>query len=789
MTLFALTFVFGVWVLQQQAVLPSPFWSFALLPLALLLFVLRGVGSPAGWLSRRILMVVLAMAAGFFWATGVAQYRLSDTLPHDLEGKDIQVIGVVAGMPQLQDGGARFEFDVEQVLTADAVVPTHISLAQRDNTFFGNKSEALLATVQPFHAGERWQLHVKLTQPHGILNPYGFDFESWALERNIRATGYIRKNADNRLITNFVMRPGYIVEVARERIRERMRHVLGNAPCAGILQALAIGDDKAISTADWQVFLRTGVNHLISISGLHITMLSGLAFTLVLMIWRRVEWLVLRVPARKAAIVVGAVVAMLYALIAGFSVPTQRTLYMLSVFAIALWSGRHVSIARVLAYALLLVVFLDPWAVLAPGFWLSFGAVAIITYALGGRLQRPHWLRESISTQWAVTLGLIPLLLVLFQQFSLISPVANAIAIPLVSLVVVPLTLLGALSPFDWALHLAHWVMNWGLEGLRWLSAFPLSTWQQHAPPAWTLPVAILGILWILLPRGFPMRWLGLAGLLPMFLLIPPVPAVGAMRVTVLDVGQGLSVVVKTASHALLYDAGPKYSAQNDSGSRIVVPYLRATGVSSLDGFVISHDDLDHSGGAPSVLAQVPVSWVLSSLPDTSDKLINVKHIRCFAGQRWVWDDVHFELISPEYTSYGDAAVTDNNRSCVLRVSSRFGSILLPGDIEKQAEANMVSNNPEIFASDVIVAPHHGSKTSSTQDFIAAVHPSIVVFAMGYRNRFGHPNVLIANRYAEMNARAYRSDDDGAITLDFASERGIAITRSRVADKRYWHAD
>ena len=579
-----------------------------------------------------------------------------------------------------------------------------------------------------------------------------------------------------------------------------MNQVLGNEPYAGVLQALAIGDESGILQQDWQVFLRTGVNHLMSISGLHITMLAGLAYALVAAIWRRSEKLVLLLPSRKAAVLAGSAVALLYALVAGFSVPSQRTLYMLAVMAWAVWSGRQVAMARVLAYALFFVVLLDPWAVLAPGFWLSFGAVALMGFALGARLARPHWVREAVHTQWAVTLGLIPLLLVLFQQVSIISPLANAIAIPLISLVVVPLTLFGAVFPVDAALHFAHWVMAWCMKLLIWMAGFPLSTWQQHAPPSWTLPIAILGVTWALMPRGFPLRYLGLLGLLPMLLIVPPRPNHGEMHVAVLDVGQGLAVAVQTRHHDFLYDTGPKYSSQSDSGSRIIVPYLRGEGIRQLDGMVVSHNDADHSGGMASVLAQVPVKWLASSLPADAPELTTQAHMPCFAGQTWRWDDVQFEVLHPNFASYENSEIKDNNRSCVVRITSAYGSLLLVGDIEKESEAGLLENEAAKLASDVLIVPHHGSKTSSTPDFIAAVQPQVAIFTVGYRNRFGHPKLEVWNRYQQAQSRLLRSDQDGAILLDFSSaialqnishagSARIQIIPWRSYDRHYWRTE
>jgi len=431
-------------------------------------------------------------------------------------------------------------------------------------------------------------------------------------------------------------------------------------------------------------------------------------------------------------------------------------------------------------------VVLDPWAVLAPGFWLSFGAVAVIAYALGGRLRRPHWLREAINTQWAVTLGLLPLLLVLFQQASVISPIANAFAIPIISLVVVPFTLLGALFRMDWALQFAHAIMATCMQFLQWCGDLPFSTWQQHAPPAWTLLPALLGVLWILLPRGFPMRWLGLAGLLPMILLEPPRPALGAMQVSVLDVGQGLAVTLRTTTHTLIYDTGPRYSSQSDSGSRIIVPYLRGEGIRQLDGLIVSHNDTDHSGGMASVLAQMPVDWVVSSLADNTPVLATHEHMLCYAGQSWMWDGVRFDMLHPSSSSYEDADIKDNNRSCVLRVTSQFGSLLLTGDIEREAEQELLETLPDKLAVDVLVVPHHGSKTSSTPAFIAAVQPKVTIFTVGYRNRFGHPKQAVLERYAQIGSKAYRSDNDGAVLLNFANNKAIAMTRWRYQAQRYW---
>jgi len=566
----------------------------------------------------------------------------------------------------------------------------------------------------------------------------------------------------------------------------RIFEALPAHPSAGVLVALAIGDQQSISRSQWTVFTRTGVNHLISISGLHITMVSGLVFGLVLWIWRRVPRWTARLPALKAAAVAGFITAFTYALLTGYAVPAQRTVYMLAVVALALLLGLAAWPAAVIAMALLAVVIIDPMCVLAPGFWLSFGAVALITYVSVGRIAAPSWLANWARVQWAVTVGLAPLLVALFQQVSVVSPLANAVAIPLVSMVVVPLTLGGALLPVDWLLQLAAWLMSLSTQWLAWMSTLPAAVWQQHAPPWWSMPLAIFGALWLLAPRGVPARWLGLMGFLPLLVGRVEAPVAGELRVDVLDVGQGLSAVVRTRNHALLFDAGPVFSSDTDAGSRVVVPFLRAQGVQRLDGVFISHDDNDHSGGAHSVLEALPLDWVATSLSEGAPATeLAARRLRCFAGQQWEWDGVRFTVLHPSWGSYGQRALKDNARCCVLKVESRYGSILLPADIERASEVQLLQERPLSLAARVLVAPHHGSGTSSTTQFLAAVAPQVVVIPVGHRNRFGHPKPEVLERYSAIDSKVLRSDRDGAVSLRFAPS-GISAEAYRAKYKRYW---
>ena len=793
-------FAIGTVLLQWQPMLPPALaWlgAAAIFALAAILVRMRAPSAYAKGIICGTLAIAAAGALGFGYAAWRAEMRLSDALPPEWESVDITVVGVIDDLPQASELGTRFALAVERVETAGASVPERLSLAWYAQRLKGGEVDEVPALA----AGERWRLVVRLKRPHGTVNPYGFDVEAWLLENGFRATGYVRNDDANARTEAFAGRASDYVQRARTAVRDRIVAALGDAPYAGVIVALTIGEQRAIPEAQWRVFNRTGITHLISISGLHVTVFAAIAGGLVYLLARRSAWLTGRIPARKVAAVVGVIAATLYVLLAGAQVPAVRTLLMLAVAAVGLMLARPGTATVIWLWALAIVLAWDPWAGFAPGFWLSFSAVGLLLYAHAGRLASPapasrgarmmRGLRAATRAQMLITIGLVPGTLALFQQVSLISPLANALAIPAVTFVVVPLALVGIVVPVALPFQAAHAAFAALMIPLDWLSTAPAAVWQQHAPPAWAIAVAILGVAWVAAPRGVPGRGLALLALVPLFVVRPPAPDPGTFTMTVLDVGQGLAVVVQTHAHALLYDTGPRFTETADAGGRIVAPFLRTTGVRRLDGMVVTHQDADHSGGALSILQTVPVDWLSSSLSEENAILVERARdggiaLRCAAGQRWEWEGVRFTVLQPAVGLYDAARVKPNDLSCVVRIDSAHGSALLTGDLEARGELDLVRRDAAVLKADVLLVPHHGSLTSSTPAFIAAVAPEIAVYTPGYRNRFGHPRPAVVARYDAAGIRTFRTDYDGALTFTFAAGVPRAPRAEREHDRRYW---
>jgi competence protein ComEC len=797
--------LFGVWLFQQQSQLWSLTawlgWLTALAALSLLRCGLRLATLPGlsfsfsiqTWLRRLWLMVLIA-ALAFAYAQARAWWRLQSALPAVCEQQVLQVQGVIVSVPERDARGQHVDMAIEHSVNPACPLPARLRLNLYEQSYRGDTATPA-AFMPRLQAGERWQFSVRLKRPHATRNPHGFDYAAWCLANDIGASGSIVSKAPMRKLQSLVWQPAALIAHWRANVGDRIERVLGSTPASAVLRALVIGDDSQIARADWQLFVDTGINHLVSISGLHITMLASLGYLCAGWVWRlRPHW-ALYVPTKLAASAGGALVAIAYSALAGFSIPTQRTLYMLLTVLAMLSLKQRLPFSWILCVAMWVVLLIDPWAVMAPGFWLSFGAVAVLAFAMGGRLRQPRWWQGALQAQWVMTLGFVPVLVMLFNQLSLVSPLANALAIPMVSIGVVPLAIAGAVLPLDFLLPLAAGLWQGCAHALQWLRQLPWAVSYLATPAMWAWLLAMLGTLWWLMPRGWPLRWAGLLLLLPLCLPVSTRLQPRQMRVTVLDVGQGLSVLVQTAQHTLLYDAGPIYNAQSDAGQRIVLPYLRHLGVKQLDLAVVSHDDNDHVGGMASVLAGVKATRILSSLtPEASfftqlqqlPQAMHIPHVACHAGQQWQWDQVTFKVIYPAKKLV--AEVKDNNKSCVIQVLSAHGSLLLTGDIELYAEQALLDSASERLRSSVMTMPHHGSKTSSSLAFISQVQPEVAIATVGYLNRFGHPKPAVMARYQALGSQTLRSDQDGAIVLNFTQGQRPQVIRWRAVEPHYWEA-
>lgn len=756
--LFIACFVLGVIALQMQAALP-PWWWMGVAALLALGFIASSTFLRSAKLLRYATIVFCALSLGFAWAQWRAQWRMAQRIPADLIGQTLLFDGYVSDLPQQSRFGQRFIFTPTQAVAG--WWPERIQVLGNDK----------LGRVV---AGERWRLALKLKPIHGVVNAAGFDLESWFLQQNIAATANL-KSAE-RL-------PGLSNTAAllrlRAYLRENIQSALQGAPYQGVMIALTIGDQGGIPAAQWRRFAQTGITHLISISGLHITLLATIAASVLRFVWRRIPALAARFAAQRAALIVGVITALMYSLLAGMAVPTQRTVLMLLVAALCTWREKPMAVSGIWASALFVVVLFDPFAVLSVGFWLSFMVVAYLIWSGANRIGKIKAWRLWISTQWAATIASIPILLLVFGQFPFISPLANALAIPLVSLLITPLALLGLLDPTGTLLYWAERLFTLLDWFLRYCIALPVPDLHWVMPSILGMVVAMLGMVLLLLPRGIPARWLGGVMLLPLFFTPQTGIKPNEFIAQVLDVGQGLSVLIQTKNHTLLFDTG-----QEANGERVLLPVLRQAGIKTLDVLLLSHNDNDHVGAAATLLeprAQLTVRKMVHSLPDAQPLLQSaIAQQRCQTGQHWDWDGVQFAML---WLRADYAAKDDNAKGCVLRVSNRWHSLIIPADIGRLEEGELIAAG--LPATDIVIAPHHGSKNSSSDTFVNALQPQYVVFSAGFMNHFRHPRAEIEARYAAAGAVLLRTDHMGAIRFDVGEQ--IQLQQQRLIAPRYWY--
>lgn len=715
---------------------------------------------------RAAAVLLLAVA----WTAWRAAQVMDARLPRELEGRDFDVVATVADLPDRRDEATTFDVVLREArLDGNRLnLRGHLRVA-----WYGASADAPLPC-------ERWQLRVRLRRPRGMLDPGAFDGERQALQRRRSAVGYVRGDVEPVRLG----RAAWCIDGVRARLSAAIADKVGDTREAHLLQALAVGDTRGLEDDDWDVARVTGVSHLLAISGFHVGVAAFGGVLAVRLLWWLWPWLALRVPRQSMQALGAIVVGCAYGALAGWGLPTLRTLLMIAVAALALGTRRAASGPQALALALLAILLADPLAPLAAGFWLSFAGVAFLMLGFARPRGVVAHARALGSAQWTMSVALLPLSVAFFGQAAPLGALANLVAVPVVSLLAVPLALLGvlawplsgALAGFSWSL--AAGVMQGLWSMLATLAALPGSAWYLPLPAWWSITLALLGATWLLLPRGVPLRALGALLFLPLvWPAATPLPA-GAFRADVLDVGQGLSVLLRTRQHALLFDAGPRYPSGFDVGSAAVLPALRALGVRHLHALMISHGDADHAGGARAVARAYPHAARFGS----DDPRVGLPLVQCRAGQHWTWDGVGFRVLHP---SRG-WDTPDNDGSCVLLVQGAGGRLLLTGDIGASVE-RLVADELDAGPPLVLVVPHHGSKTASSEYFLRRAEPRMALVSSGWRNRYGHPAPVVVERYAALGIPLLDTAVEGAIGVDFPRDDAPRVRwRWRLASRRYW---
>ncbi|WP_457668953.1 DNA internalization-related competence protein ComEC/Rec2 [Thiolapillus sp.] len=761
MLLTAAGFALGAFAFQQLPVFPAGNWLL-LLPLVLWCWWRY---PKAGWL--------FAVFAGFFWAQIHGEVTRPRLLPDGLLQDTVLASGVIQGIPDDNSRRTRFFFAANELRQGN----TRLSGFWCFRISWYNQAPRLTA-------GDTWTLPLRLKKAHGYHNPGGFDYEGWLYARGVIYTGYVKGKGVQ------TGRKAFSLDRQRQQIAESIGQSNLSRRAGAVIRALVVGDRSGLSREDRTVFAATGTSHLIAISGLHIGLIAAMAYFLAGWFWRRFPPLCSRWPSRVAGAPFAMLAALMYAALAGFSIPTQRALIMLLIVMTGVLLRRSANPPRILGLALFAVVLWDPLSVESAGFWLSFCAVAAILYLvprLGGRFK---WLWLQVG----IALALAPVLVWRHLPVSVLSPLVNLIVIPVFGLLIVPLSLFSVFllviypDMAKWPVSVAGWLLDWILVVLDRISLWSPTLHGQSI--AVTVPpvIAALALLGLWRFRQVPVHPLGRLSLLSVALLSGVLckqqvdaPRPNHFRITVLDVGQGLSVVARTATHTLIFDAGPRYPSGFNTGSAVLLPYLQSQGIGKIDRLVLSHSDSDHVGGAPDLLRGVPVGDILAGEPPGLGGAASFQ--RCRSGETWWWDGVRFEFLYPPAGLFEEG----NNASCVLKVSVDGQAALLTGDIERPAEEWLVQNIPDRLRSQVVVAAHHGSASSSAEVFVRTVHARYVLFSAGRGNRWGFPREKVVGRWLASGASTLNTANRGAIEFELGRNRVLSPVSWAIVSRRYWH--
>lgn len=749
-----------------------------------------------------------------------AQQRVQQQLPTHEENKAFKLRIQIEGLAQLNLTSRSV---TARVLNSHPLgVPEHIMLVWSSGEWGGPYAKPAAVSFPELIPGQQWAVTAYIKTPHGARNPGGFDYEGYVFSQGIRAVAQVRGQPELLSSSPISWSVSLIAQRWRHHLRAAMLPYLESLRWGGVILALSIGDQASIDAADWRTFNRTGLTHLVSISGSHVTLLASVAALLCAWGWRRLyvgaHPLAQYIPAQLAAAWLAWWVAGIYSLIAGWAVPARRTFFMFSVMVFSLSLRLPLRLTQIVAIAALGVMLFDPWSVLASGFWLSFGAVLLLVQCAGWSgvripWQKLPWLRHKLqqlglASQWqlVISVALLPPLAFLFFEMSLVSPASNAYGIPLIGLVITPLALLFAIlsvlqleSLAQLVLWLCHWCLEWTMWPTEWLAQLPLASLPASKAPAWVVVLAMLGVSVALLPKAWPGAWLGWGLVLPALFWRPTPLNTGEWRLHVLDIGQGSAVLIETAQHNYLFDAGVRRSLDSDEGARTLVPYLHSLGKQRLDGLILSHADLDHVGGALSVLERIQVDRIYSSFDVAAyheqelhrlsqtvtsfPALPQALHV-CQWGKEWEADGVRFQFYWPSATQYESSHQQDKNgTSCVLGIHGTHYSAVLTGDIGHAQEQQLVEAG--IGPHEVVVVGHHGSKTSSSALWVQHMQAQVALAQVGWWSRFGHPHTEVEQRWNRAGARFYRTDFDGAVLVRTEGEQ-LHIQTQRQHAARYW---
>ncbi|CAM4451447.1 MAG: ComE operon protein 3 [Legionellaceae bacterium] len=723
------------------------------------------------FLHLSLLKIFIPLLLGWSWALFHAFWQLSKNLPSELEGKSLLTCGEIVSIPEFHNNSVYFNFLLKKIINPSS---------EKDNYLI--RLSWYSKTLPSLHIGDYWQFKIKVKRSNSIQNPGGSDYERWLFEHGINAIGYIQSVKENQ----FIKKQNYsFFNTLREKLNQGLIESLNNKEGKGLISALTIGLRDHITASQWLTMQGTGTNHLMAIAGLHIGFVSTFAHWIAQRLWCLSSQLPLYIPAPQIGAIAALVVGFFYSGLAGFALPTQRAVIMLSVFLLSTLFKKNIPLWHAWSIALWIVLIKEPLAILSDSFWLSFGSVAIILYGMSNRLKPSGIWWKYFHIQWIIAIGLIPITLWFFKNISFIGFIANAIAIPWVAFSVLPAALMGAFIYFfipEFAIkcwQFAEYLLMLLWHLLEWLASISIFQWQTNIPSYVILSLAVIYSLLLIAPRGFPLRWLGLLGIIPLLKGNISNPSTNELWLTALDVGQGLALVIRIGNHVLIYDTGGKYSPEYDMGKAAVIPYLHAMDIKKIDTLIVSHADNDHSGGVDSILKKIPTEQVFTSY---FQQWPIPKNYYCQEGIKWKWEHASFEFLNTIHFK------KRNNNSCVLKIVFGKHSLLLPGDIEKVGEHYLLIHHEKELKSNLIVAPHHGSRTSSMEKFVQAVDAKYIIFSVGYRNRFHFPKEDIVNRYLKRGGICYRTDNSGAITFKFTFNKSeVEIEEYRLKNKHFWH--